>query len=172
MSDVTNTYYSADTNIGYGSQVLVGQGDSPETFAAIPEVKSIGGGKFSSSVVDRTHLRSTGRHREKTPGIRDSEAITIVANYLKSHGAHKNAGGDGFAADRSVLSLHRNQTVANFHLYVPDTPLPGSPGVETGTTQLVSGFISKYSIGDITLEGLQEVTIEITPIADYSGAWA
>lgn len=173
MADVTDLYYNSAAPIGYGSQLLVGQDDgSPETFTAVPEVKSIGGGKFSSNIVDRTHLRSPGRHKEKTGGMRDSDPIQVVANYLPTHGAHKNAGGDGFLPGRSLLSLHRNQTEANFHIYKPDTPEPDTPGSETGTTQLVRGVITQYQIGDITTEGLQEVTIQITPIADYSGSWA
>jgi hypothetical protein len=96
-----------------------------------------------------------------------------MATYRPTHGAHKNAGGDGFDPAQSVLSLSRSMKVNNFKIYVPDEPVPdgGSPA-ETGTEQIVRGFISKYQIGDLTLEGIRDVTIEITPVADYSGSWA
>lgn len=174
MANVTDTYYASTQGIGYGSQFLVGQDDgSPETYVAVPEVKKIGGGKFSSDIVERTHLRSPGRHKEKTGALRDSQPITVVCTYRPDHGAHKNAGGDGFAADRSLLSLHRAQTEANFHIYKPDTPRPdgGSPA-ETGTTQLIRGVITKYEIGDLDNASIREVNIEITPVGDYSGDWA
>jgi len=174
MADVTDLYYASTGNIGYGSQLLVGQDDgSPETFTAIPNVKSITVGDFSAGVVDVTHLRSPGRHREKRGTIRDSGPITIVATYDRAHGAFMNAGGDGFDGTHSVLALARSMAENNFQLYEPDTPLPdgGSPA-ETGDTTPFRGQITRFSISALTLENVREVTIEITPLSDYSGTWA
>jgi len=175
MSDVTDLYYAnTGGSIGYGSQVLVGQNDgSPETFTAIPNVKSATVGDFSAGVVQVTHLRSPGRHHEKRGTIRDSGPITLVATLDKNHGAFKNAGGDGFAPGYSVLALSRSLRENNFQLFEPDAPLPdgGSPA-ETGVTTPFRGQITRYSIGPLTLENVREVTIEITPLSDYSGSWA
>src|SRR5678816_1378787 len=124
MADVTNTYYAGDAFIGYGAQLLVGQGDgSPETFTAVPDIDTITPGDMTTGVVDITHLRSPGRHREKLGTIRDSGAIVLKGNYRPSHGAHLQGGGDGFNATHSLLTLWRNVTENNFQLLVPD----GSP---------------------------------------------
>lgn len=177
MADVTGTYYASTGQIGYGSQLLVGQGDSPETFTAVPNVKSIALGDFTAGVVDVTHLRSPGRHREKRATIRDSGPITIVATYDKAHGAFMNnpgsPSGDGFQAGHSLLALSRSLAENNFQVYIPDTPMPdgGSPG-ETGDLLDLRGTVTRFALGPLALDNTQEVTIEITPLSDYSGSWA
>lgn len=169
MADVTGTYYDGDAFIGYGAEFLVGQsGASPEVFAAVPDVESITFGDMSTGVVDTTHLRSTGRHREKKATIRDSGPITLVVNYRPDHGAHKQAGGDGFSATHNVLALWRNVTENNFKLILPeDAAAPGSP---VDLIELpIRGVITKYTIGQLTLEGKTTATIDITPLHDFSG---
>lgn len=163
MADVTNTYYAGDAFIGYGAQILVGQGDgSPETFTAVPDINSIAMGDMTTGIVDITHLRSPGRHREKLGTIRDSGPIVIQGNYRPSHGAHKQGGGDGFNATHSLLTLWRNVTENNFRLLVPD----GSPA----TVLPVRGTVTKYQVGEMTLDNKVPFTAEITPLRDYSGS--
>ncbi len=38
MADITGTFYAGDAFIGYGTELRVGQGDSPETFVAIADI--------------------------------------------------------------------------------------------------------------------------------------
>lgn len=168
MSDVTDLYYEGEAFIGYGAQVLVGQDDgSPETFVAIPDVNSITPGDMTTGVIPKTHLRSPGRHHEKLATIRDSGAIVIECNYRPTHGAHKQGGGDGFAAGRSVVKLWQNVTEANFRIVMPDeSSVGGSPG--TGQVLDIRGVITKYQIGGLELEAKTGCTIEITPLRDYS----
>jgi hypothetical protein len=168
MADVTNTYYAGDAFIGYGAEILVGQGGaSPETFVAIPDVNSITMGDMTTGVVDITHLRSIGRHREKKGTIRDSGPIVIECNYRPTHGAHKIAGGDGFGATRSVVALWQNVTEANFRIVMPDdSSSGGSP--DTGEVLDIRGVITRYQIGSLALEDKVGCTIEITPLSDYS----
>lgn len=173
MADVTDLYYNSTGRIGYGAQLLVGQGDaSPETFVAVPNVKSLTVGDFSTGVVDVTHLRSPGRHREKRGTIRDSGPISIVATYDKNHGAFRNAGGDGFLSGHSLLALARSVAQNNFQLFIPDVANPDGGSPEAGTTLPFTGTVTRYSLGALTTENEQEVTIEITPLGDYSGDWA
>jgi hypothetical protein len=172
----TDLFYAGQAFIGYGAQILVGQGDGapgppivPETFVAIPDIDSITPGDMTTGVVDKTHLRSPGRHREKLGTIRDSGPIACVGNYRPSHGAHKQVGGDGFTATHSLLSLWRNVTECNFKLV-----LPIEAGNDGGTppkaiTLPVRGIVSKYQIGAMTLDGKCTFTCEITPLQDYSG---
>ena len=81
----TDLFYAGEAFIGYGAQFLVGQDDgSPETFVAVPDIMSITPGDMNTGVVDKTHLRSPGRHREKLGTIRDSGPITLAGNSLPS----------------------------------------------------------------------------------------
>lgn len=168
MADVTNTYYASDAFIGYGAEVLVGQGNaSPETFTAIPEVNRITPGNMTTGVIPVTHLRSIGRHHEKRATIRDSGPIVLECNYIPTHGAHKQAGGDGFNSTHSVIKLWQTVAENNFRIVLPDAASTGgSP--DTGEILDIRGTITNYTIGPLELEGKQSVTIEITPLQDYS----
>lgn len=161
MANVTDTFYAGDAFIGYGAQIEVGQGDSPETFVAIPDIESITFGDMTTGVVDVTHLRSPGRHREKKGTIRDSGSIALAGNYRPDHGAHLQAGGDGFNTDHSLLTLWRNVTETNFKIVLP---------ADAGSTVLpFRGVVTKYQIGALGLDSKVGFMCEITPLSDYSG---
>lgn len=163
MADVTGTFYAGDAFIGYGAEVLVGQNTgSPETFTAIPDVRSITPGEMVTGVVEITHLRSPDRHREKKGTLRDSGAFTIEANYRPEHGAHKTGGGDGFSSSYSLVSLWKNVTEANFRIDMPADA--GSPELQLAFT----GIVSRYQVGQLGVDGTVPVTIEITPLRAYS----
>ncbi len=160
-TDVTDTFYAGDAFIGYGAQIKVGQGDSPETFTAIPDIEKITMGNMTTGVVDITHLRSTGRHREKKGTIRDSGPIVLAGNYRPDHGAHKQAGGDGFDSTHSLLTLWRTVADNNFEIELPS---------DGGSTVLpFRGTVTKYQIGDLGIDMKCAFTCEITPLTDYSG---
>ncbi len=162
MANVTDTFYAGDAFIGYGAQFEVGQGDSPETFVAVPDIDTITPGDMTTGIVDTSHLRSPGRHREKKGTIRDSGPIALSGNYRPDHGAHLQAGGDGFAAGHSLLSLWRNVTECNFRIVMPE---------DAGSTVLpLRGTVTKYQIGAIGLDAKVPFTCEITPLSDYSGS--
>lgn len=169
MADVTNTYYAGDAFIGYGAQMLVGQGGSPETFVAIPDIESITPGDMTTGIVQITHLRSPDRHHEKKGTIRDSGPIVCAGNYRPSHGAHKQTGGDGFSATHNLLSLWINVTENNFQFVLPDRADAGATGSPLVAISLdIRGVITRYQIGEMTLEGKVPFTCEITPLRDYS----
>jgi hypothetical protein len=159
MADVTDTFYAGEAFIGYGAQMMVGQGDSPETFVAIPDIESITPGDMVTAVINKTHLRSPGRHHEKLPTIRDSGPIALAGNYRPGHGAHKATGGDGFDADHSLLSLWQDVTENNFELHLP---------VAAGSFVLeIRGTVTRYQVGALTLDGKVPFSCEITPLQDY-----
>lgn len=168
MADVTDSFYAGSAFIGYGAQILVGQDDgSPETFTAIPDVNSITFGDMTTGVIQKTHLRSPGRHHEKLATIRDSGPIVLECNYTPAHGAHKQAGGDGFSATHNVLTLWRNVTECNFRVIFP-VASDGEVSPAEGIQLDFDGVITKYQIGQLQLEDKVGVTIEITPLQDYS----
>ncbi len=163
-TDVTDTFYAGGAFVGYGAQFKVGQGDSPTSFIAVPDIEKITMGDMTTGIVDVTHLRSTGRHREKKGTIRDSGPIVLMGNYRPDHGAHKQNGGDGFDASHSLLTLWRNVTQNEFEIVMPS---------DAGSTVLpITGTITKYQIGELTIDGKCPFTCEITPLHDYSGGLA
>ncbi len=159
MADVTDTFYASDGAIGYGAQLEVGQGDSPETFVAIPIVMTITPGAMTTGVVPATHLRSPNRHQEKKLTLRDSAEITMTSQYLPSHGAHLQAGGDGFDADHSLISLWIACAENNFKIVYPDA--------FSNLEIALRGGITTYHPGEITTEGLIPCDLGITPLRDY-----
>lgn len=114
---------------------------------------------MTTGIADFTHLRSPDRHREKKGTIRDSGPIVVVCGYDPAHGAHKLAGGDGFSASQSLIALWRNVTENNFKIIYPTA---------AGSLELdIAGTITKYSIGELNVEGEVTCTFEITPLRDY-----
>ncbi len=161
MSDVTGTFYASETFIGYGAEFHVGQGTSPETFVAVPEVMKIAPiVSMTTGVVDVTHLRSPDRHREKIPTLSDSGPIVIEGNYRPAHGAHLLAGGDGFDASHNLQALRASAARNNFLII-----LPSASGVSDGLP--LEGYVTKYEIGELTLEGKVPFTLEVTPARSY-----
>lgn len=158
MADVTNTFYPSDANIGYGAQWLIGQGDSPESFVAVAQVSQIELGEMSAGIVNKTHLRSPGRAHEKIATIRDVAAFTMTGQLNLNHGSQNNAGGDGFI-DGGIVYLHRNLIERNMRIILPSSP----------ETQVdFRGVISMLNLGTLTLEGIQEFTAEVQPLADWT----
>lgn len=162
MADVTGTFYAGDAFIGYGAELRVGQGDSPETFVAVPDITTITPGDMTTGVVDITHLRSPNRHREKKGTIRDSGPFQIAGNYRPEHGAHKTGGGDGFSATHSLVSLWEDVTETNFEIELPADA--GSPA----EVLAFAGVVTKYQIGTVTIDQKVEFTAEITPLRAYT----
>lgn len=160
MSDVTNTFYASEGNIGYGAQLLVGQDDgSPETFVALAQVDTITFGDMSVGIVNKTHLRSPGRTHEKIATIHDNGPFTITGTLNMRHGSHNNAGGDGFTSG-GLIAIARAVVERNYILEIPD----GSPA-----TQLpFRGVISNLNLGELSLENLQKFTANVQPLADYT----
>lgn len=162
MADVTDTYYAAEGGFhGYGAQLLMGDGTSPEQFEAVAEVKSITFGDMTTAVLERTHLRSPEAHREKLAGLRDSGPFQLRCNWRPSHESQSNAGGgSGSFASGGLLAVWRNRTEKNWKLVIPF----GSPEIELP----FSGFVSKFQPGEIGPDSIGEVMVEITPLRDFS----
>lgn len=154
MADVTNTYYAGEAKIGYGAQLLVGQGETPtETFVAIADLNEITPGDMTTEVHDKTHLRSPEAHREKLAGLRDSGAFGVSGNWRPNHGSQSNAGGDGFPTG-GLVALWRTRQERNFKILLPFgetvtlsiTTLSQAAGVATATTSAPHGLTTGASV--------------------------
>jgi hypothetical protein len=161
MADVTNTYYAGDAFHGYGTQLKVGDGLSPEGFDAVADILTITPGAMETAVIEKTHLRSPAAHREKLAGLRDSGAFTITGNWRPKHESQNNAGGGaGSFVTGGLLAMWIDRQVRNFQIECSD----GSPA----TVFPFAGFVSKFQPGEIGVDDKVNFTAEITPVADFS----
>ena len=163
MSDVTDTFYASKATIGYGAQLEVGDGASPEAFEAVADVISIQFGAMTTAVVDKTHLRSLAAHREKIAAIRDSGAFAIKCIYDPTHESQSKAGGGaGAFVSGGLLEMWINRVNKDFRIKLNN----GSPA----TVLPFKGVITKYQPGQIVVDNKIELDIDITPVQDFSSA--
>lgn len=155
--DLTGQFYpAAEGSIGYGAQVLMGDGASPETFEAIAGVRSITFGETSVADVRRTHLRSLDAHHEHAPGMLDSSAIEVRGIYLPSEDSLATAGGgSGPFASGGLPYLVKQRGTHNFVVRLPI----GSPGKEVE----IRGYLTGFSISELSEENVIEYTFGIMP---------
>lgn len=161
MADVTDEFYEGEAIHGYGAQLLVGDGASPETFEAIADVTKITFGDMTTAVIDKTHLRSPEAHREKLLGLRDSGPFSLEGNWRPDHESQSNAGGGtGSFTSGGLLAIWRNRTEKNFVLKLND----GSPATELP----FRGGVTKFQPGEVGVDDKINFTAEITPLRDFS----
>ena len=144
MSDRTDTFYAAEDAIhGYGAQLMIGDGASPEVFEAIAAVSSITPGSMETADINRTHLRSPDAHHEHMPGLRDSGAFTCALIWLPHEQSQSNAGGgsNGFS-DGGLIQKWRARTVHNWKIVLFSD---GSPSIDWP----FRGYVSRFQPSEI-----------------------
>lgn len=163
MADLTDTTYASNATHGYLAQLLLGDGTSPEQYEAVAAVVRITPGRMETAVIDKTHLRSVAAHREKMPGLRDSGAFVCECILDLSHESHNNAGGgSGSFTTGGTLAKWIDRTTHNWQIRIG-----------TGSPQTIfpfSGFVSAWQMGEIGPDDKINLTLEITPAADFSSA--
>ena len=161
MSDVTGTYYEGDAIHGYGAEWLIGNGAVPEVFNAVADVESITFGDMTTAIIEKTHLRSPNAHREKLAGLRDSGPFVMRCNYRPTHESQNLAGGGaGVFSAGGLAYFWKNRTEKNHIIRLND----GSPATEFP----FSGVITRYQPGEVGRDGKIDLTVEVTPITDFS----
>jgi hypothetical protein len=156
MSDVTGTYYAAEDSIqGYGGQVEIGNGASPEVFEAIAAVKTLKFGETKTADVDRTHLRSLNAHKEHAPGMRDTSAFEITGPYLPTARSLTTAGGgSGAFSGGGLPALAAARTVHNFKVVCADT---------NTTTIEFRAYVAGFSLSELQEDGTVMYTATFMP---------
>lgn len=147
MADRTNTFYAvSDESIhGYGAQLLVGDGTSPEVFQAIAAIRVITPGDMSTADIQTTHLRSPDAHHEHRAGMRDSGAFEFEGTWLPEDESQSNAGGgSGPFQEGGLIALWRGRQNHNFKIVLND----GSPATEWP----FRGYVSRFQPGAITVD--------------------
>lgn len=162
MSDVTDTYYEGEAIHGYGTQLLVGDGSSPEEFTAVADVISITPGTMETAVIEKTHLRSPEAHREKLLGMRDSGPFVVELNWRPRHESQNNAGGgSGAFASGGLIAIWRERQEKNYIIQIID-------GVSPPLEWPFAGGVTKFQPGGINVDDKIGATVEITPLRDFS----
>ncbi len=146
MADRTGDFYAATAAVhGYGFQLMVGNGASPELFEAVAYLKTTTPGEASTDDIDRTHARSPGAHKEHMAGLRDSGAFTFEGIYIPSEDSLSTAGGGTVAfTDGGLPSFWTDRQDRNFKLVLND----GSPATEMP----FRGYVNSFQIAQIGIE--------------------
>lgn len=167
MPDRTDQFYAAEGAIhGYGSQLMVGDGSSPEQFEAIAAVVTITPGAMNTADILRTHLRSPDAHQEHMPGLRDSGAFTVEGIWLADEQSQSNTGGGaGPFAGGGLVALWRGRQIHNFKIVVMTAP--GSP---SGFEWPFRGYVAQFQPGSITGADKINFTASFQPTEAYDAA--
>lgn len=136
------------STIGYGG-TLEWSTDEGSTWNAVGEFKSAGLPTDSTEKVDRTHMSSPNSTREYTPGLRDPQDVEFVFNFNSTD-------------YEALLTLAQAGTVASWR-----HTLATEDSTTTGAVYEYDGFITVGS-GDVTVEGITEVTVTIHRTGQYS----
>lgn len=163
MADRTDTFYAAEGAIhGYGAQLQVGDGASPEVFESIATVTRITPGEMTTADILRTHLRSPDAHQEHMPGMRDSGAFQVEGVWLPEEQSQSNAGGgSGAFASGGLVALWRGRATHNFRIILP---IPGSPD---GIAWPFRGYVSQFQPGEIGPDDKVNFTAGFMPTEAY-----
>lgn len=162
MADVTDSFYAGEAIHGYSTQLLVGDGASPEEFEAVADVVSITPGTMETAVIEKTHLRSPQAHREKLLGLRDSGPFVVELNWRPRHESQSNTGGgSGSFVNGGLIAIWRSRAERNFVIQINDG---GSPPLEWP----FAGGVTKFQPGGINVDDKIGCTCEITPLRDFS----
>jgi hypothetical protein len=125
-----------------GMELRIGNGNSPETFAAIPEIKTFSGPGGSAAVIDVTDLSSPAK--EKRMGLADEGQLSFTINYIPSNQQHTD-----------LRDARATRVETNFEMvFTDDSP---------STVWSFSGFVTGFAVSG-AVDGVVEanVTIEIT----------
>lgn len=167
MADRTDTFYAAEEAIhGYGAQLMVGDGSSPEQFEAIAAITTITPGEMNTEDINRTHLRSPDAHHEHMPGLRDSGAFTCTGVWLPEEQSLSNAGGGtGPFASGGLVALWRGRQTHNFKIVM--VTRAGSPAAIEWPFR---GYVSQFQPGEISTTDKIDFTASFMPTQAYDAS--
>lgn len=162
MADRTDTFFAAEDAIhGYGTELWVGDGATPEHFEAVAALVSITPGDMSTEDIDRTHLRSPDAHREHMAGIRDSGPFECEGIWLPTEQSQSNAGGGtGPFASGGLPALWRGRANHNFKIVIT---AGGTPTLEWP----FRGYVSQFQPGEIGVDDKINFSAAFQPTQAY-----
>lgn len=165
-ADVTDTYYPIADDVlpGMGTQWLIGNGTSPETFEAVAGVVSFAAGSSPANKIPVTHLRSPGRTEESIAGMITMSAFTGTMRWLPTHQSQSYAGGGSGSFTAGGLAKLKETGEIRTHKIKFLTSSGGSPGLE----MTFRGYVEDFSPAqDIVIDGVVGATVSVMPTAEY-----
>jgi hypothetical protein len=134
--------------IGYGTQLKLGNGASPEVFTVISEEVELGGIELNFPKVKATNLLSPGTKNEYVAGIGDYSTLEVKCNMTR--------------ANVFIIKNWINALAAGNWKYVFPTPL--------SLVMTFSGVPNNLKYGSITPDGLTMISfgIQLTGDITYS----
>ena len=136
------------STIGYGG-TMEWSTNAGQNYTAVTEFKSAGLPTNGVEKVDRTHMSSPNRTREYTPGLGEPNDVEFVFNFNSTD-------------YEALLTLQTNRTVAQWR-----HTLATEDDTTSGATYVYDGFITVGS-GDVTVEGITEVSVTIHRTGDFT----
>ena len=123
-----------------GTRFQRSNGDSPETFTTIAELKNIAPPDETRETADATNHDSLGDRREYIPGLIEGGTVPITGNYIW-----------GNASQESLYDDFTNATVQTFRIL--------RKTIDQG--RQFQGIVTRFAGPTAPLEGINEFTAEI-----------
>src|SRR5262245_14939125 len=92
-----------------GTQLQSGDGGSPETFALIPEIKSITGPGMTAEELDATSHDTPDAFRDWKQGLKDWGTLSFALQWIPANAKHK-----------LLFADYKAGTERNYKLIFPD----------------------------------------------------
>lgn len=124
-----------------GMTLSVSPSGSPQSFVAIPEIRSIAGPDGQANWIDTTDLDSTSK--EGRPGLKDNGSLRLSIHYLPDNAAHT-----------TLKSAFDNRTLKSWQAVFTDS---------TSTTWEFDGYVLGFAIrNEVDGVTMADITIRIT----------
>lgn len=157
--NVTGQFYEGHGEMGIGAEFQIAINESsPYTWVSVADVKTMKPGRLDAAIHDKSHTRSPDRTREKKVGMIDAQPWVFTLNWRPDHGSHNNAGGDGFTSG-GLLAMFLAGDERQMRIVRAD---------DAGEIPF-RGSVNVYDIGEIGIDNITPLTVEITPLTSFAG---
>lgn len=115
----------------FGTLLKRGNGQSPEEFVTVAELRNISGPSFQADVLDATVHNTATPWREFISGLLDGGEVTLDINFIPTGATH------GAAQTGSILDDFQNRAQSNWQIVFPDAG---------GTTWVIPGIVTGFEM--------------------------
>ena len=134
----------------------LGDGQSPEVFTTIAEIRSLGGPSMQADVLDATVHNQATPWREFISGLLDAGELQLEINFIPTGATHTAAAAGG------LLYNMRNRIQANYQMVFPDSG---------GTTWTIPAIVTGFDMNADPSEILSaSVTLKINGAPTFNEA--
>lgn len=136
---------------GQGTHLRLGDGQVPENFIKVAEVKSISGPTLTTDILDVTNHCSQGRVREFKAGLIDPGELTFTMNFQPGEPTH--------GVKQGLQNLQLSGAVRNYEL-----AFPAGIGFTWGFAGIVTALPVNFPIDEVITS---DVTIKVTGLPNF-----